>query len=262
MRDDAVEDGGTFLKRNPLLAAIKEEQLGRRDLEQRFDVSRTTIYRATEYFEDRGLIEPLNGGYRLTPRGQGVSAAIDQYHDLLAAADHLAPLIEYVDHPMFLRSLHLFEDAELLTADPGEPYRLTEWLTGKLAETDFFRGVDPVMGNAQQHEVGLERVEAGADIASVISRTRVAEWGDLTADRLAAAKRRLGECNAFIGDDLPFTLQIYDETVVVVGLDDDTGLPVVCAVTDRVDTRDWAMALYRRYRRAAEPVDVEGLAAQ
>jgi predicted transcriptional regulator len=255
-------EGAAFLEQQPILAAIREEPLGRGDLEQRFDVSRTTIYRATADLEDRGLIEPTNGNYRLTAHGLAVTASIDQYHDSLAAAERLAPLLEFVDHPILLRSLHLFEDAELLTADPGEPYWLTEWLTTQLAEVDFFRGLDPVMGNAQQHEIGLERVEAGADIASVISRTRVAEWGTTTADQLAAAKRRLGECNAFVGDDLPFTLQVVDETVVVVGLDDETGLPAVCAVTERAETRDWAMALYRRYRRNAEPVDVEGLVAQ
>lgn len=260
--DDEDGEGAAFFEQRPFLAAIREEQLGRRGLEQRFDVSRTTIYRTTADLEDRGLIEPTNGSYRLTAHGLAVTAAIDQYHDTLTTAERLAPLVEFVDHPILLRSLHLFADAELLTADPGEPYWLTEWLTGQLAEVDFFRGLDPVMGNAQQHEIGLERVEAGADIASVISRTRVAEWGDVTTEQLAAAKQRLGECNAYVGDDLPFTLQIVDETVVVVGLDDETGLPAVCAVTERAETRDWAEALYRRYRRGAEPVDVEELAAQ
>lgn len=261
MREDDVGACVDFLERGPLLAAIQEEPLDRRELEQRFDVSRTTVYRATVDLEERGLIEQTDGSYRLTSHGRGVTAAIDQYQNSLAAVDRLGPLLEYVDHPILLRSLHLFEECEVLTADPGEPYWLTEWLTARLAETDFFRGLDPLMGNAQQHEVGLERVEAGADVASVISRTRVSEWGNTTTEQLAAAKRRLGECNAFVGDDLPFSLQIYDETVVVVGLDGETGVPAACAVTEFPAARDWAMALYHRHRRESEPLEIDELPA-
>lgn len=254
MKGDVTEEALTFLERRGLLAAIQEERLDRRSLETRFDVSRTTIYRATVNLEERGLIEPTTEGYRLTPYGRGVMAAIDQYRDALNAVDRLGSLLEYVDHPVFLRSLHLFSDAEVLIADPGEPYWLTEWLTDKLADVEFFRGLDPVMGNARQYEVAIERVEVGADMASVIDRERVSEWGDRTADRLAGAKRRFDDCNVFVGD-VPLTLQVYDETVVVVGLDEKTGVPAVCAATDRAAARDWALTLFRQCWREAEPLE-------
>jgi hypothetical protein len=74
-----------------------------------------------------------------------------------------------------------------------------------------------------------------------------------------AAVLRHPNCNAFVGDDLPFPLKIFNETVVVVGVDEETGVPGACLATDRAETLDWAEAVYRRCRNAADPVDPDNL---
>lgn len=260
MNQEDAEKGGALLRRTPLLDTIRAERPTRRDLRERFDLARTTAYRTTVDLEERDLVEPADEGYRLTPRGVGVAEAGKRYVESLETVERLHPLFDFVDHPLLHRSLHLFDDADVLTPDPDEPFRLTDWLVGQTAEADYYRSIDALMGTAQQFEIIVERAEAGADMEAVFTRQRLSGWADAAAEKVASVLR-FPNCNAFVGDDLPFPLKIFDETVVVVGVEEETGLPGACVATKRADTRDWAEAVYRRCRQAADPVDVADLVA-
>lgn len=260
MREEDINAGVAFLRRTPFLDAIRTDGLDRTDLRERFDVSRSTAYRTTVDLEERGLIEPTNAGYRLTPYGLTVVKAGERYVETLSAAERLQLLLEYVDHPLLADSLYLFADSEVITPEPDEPFRLIEWLMDRMTSVERYRSLVPTVGTAEQFDIPEERAEAGADMEVVFTHERLSGWAGAARERLAATLG-LPNCNGFVAAEEPFPLQIFDETVMIVGVDDEDGLPKVCVATERVEARDWAEAVFRRHRRRAEPVDVESLVA-
>lgn len=256
-REDATE-GATLLEQTPVLEAIREERLGRRDLQERFDVSRTTAYRTTVDLEERGLIERTDDVYRLTPHGVAVAAAGRRYAEGLAAAERLRPLLDSMAHPLFVRSLHLFADAEVLTPDPEEPFGLVEQLMDRLASADRYRCLVNTIGPARWFDIAADRAEIGVDMQAVFTRAGLAQIDDDAAERVATALR-LPTCRAFVGEAVPFSLNTFDDAVVVVGEDERTGIPNACAVTEREEAWEWAESIFRRYRRAGDPVDPDDL---
>lgn len=260
MDHEGLDEEAALLKRKHVLDALRDERLTRRDIEDRFDVARTTAYRTTVALEEQGLIESTDAGYRPTPHGVAVAAAGERYAEGLAAAERLRPLIEYLDHPLFVRSLHLFAEAEVRTPDPEDPFGLIEWLMDQLAGADRFRCLVDTIGPARWFEIAVERAEAGADMEAVFTREGLAQIDEEAAERVASVLR-LPNCNAFVGEEVPFSLNTFDDTVIVAGNDSQTGLPAACAVTERAETWDWAEALFRRYRREADRVAAEDLVA-
>lgn len=260
MNEEDAADGAALLHRIPVLAALKEEHLSRGDLQERLDISRTTAYRTTVALEGRGLIERTDDHYGLTPQGVAIAAIGERYADGLAAADRLEPFLSSVHHPDFVHSLHLFADAEVLTSDRDDPFGLIESLMDRLAAADRFRCMVDVVGPARWFDVAAERAAEGVDIEAVFSRTSLAQLDEDAAASMAKSLR-LPTCDVFVLDDIPFALNTFDESVIVVGEDEDTGIPNSCVVTDRRDAWEWAESLFRRYRRAAEPIEAEDLVA-
>lgn len=258
MNEEDATKGAALLERTPVLHALREEPLGRSDIQERLDVSRTTAYRTTVDLEERGLVERTNGDYRLTPRGLAVAATGDRYADGLAAAERLEPFLSSVHHPDFVHSLHLFADAEVLTPDRDDPFGLIESLMERLAAADRFRCMVDVVGPARWFDVAAERAAEGVDIEAVFSRTSLAQLDEDAAATMAQSLR-LPTCDAFALDDIPFALNTFDESVIVVGEDEDTGIPNACVVTDRRDAWEWAESIFRRYRQAADPIEAEDL---
>jgi len=260
MHQDEVEDALSLLKRLPFLSAIRDERLTRRELQERLGVTRTTVYRTTVDLEERELIERTDAGYRLTARGVGATAATEYYGESLALTNRLRPLLEFVDHPLLLRSLHLFADAEILRLDPNEPLRIGDWMRTRIGRTDRYRSLGSAYGSGQRLDEVVESAKAGTSMEVVYSRRDLQWWFDLGEEQMSTILAQ-PNCTAYVHDDLPSPLNLFDDTVVVVGVDERTGLPGVCAVTACVEAADWAETMFRRYRREAEPVDVEELVA-
>lgn len=260
MDEADVVEGATLLERIPILVALREERLGRRDLQEHFDVSRTTAYRTTVDLEERGLIERTNDHYRLTPHGVAVAAAGERYADGIEAAERLSPLLESMHHPLFVDSLHLFADAEVLTPDRDDPFGLVEWLMDQLATADRFRCLVNTIGPARWFELAADRAEAGVDMEAVFTRAGLGRIDDAAAERVASVLR-YPTCNAFVGEEIPFSLNTFDDAVIVVSEDERTGIPNACAVSERTETWEWAESIYRRYRRAADAIEPDELVA-
>lgn len=260
MDEEDAADGAALLQRTPVLDEIRGEHLSRGDLQERLDISRTTAYRTTVELEERGLVERTNGDYRLTPRGVAVAATGERYLDGLVAAERLQPVLETMHHPLFVGSLHLFADAEVLTTDPDDPFGLAQSLMERLATADRYRCLVNTIGPAQWFEIAADRADAGVDMAAVFTRDGIAQIDDEAAERVASVLDH-PTCRAFVGEDVPFSLNTFDDAVVVVSEDERTGIPHACAISERTEAWEWAESIFRRYRRAAEPVDGDELLA-
>lgn len=258
MRQEEAEAASALLKRAPLLAAMRTGTVTRRALQERFDLARTTAYRATVDLEERGLIERTGDGYELTSTGRAVVDSSGRYLESLAATERLRPLLEHVDEPDLLGSLHVLDDAEVMVADADEPFRLIDWWTEQSAVVDRLRILTVSTGRRKGFETIAGRVDAGADVEVVFSPNALEGAHRVAPDLLDQFVRREPP-PAYVHREIPFNLAIFDDTVAVVGTDADTGIPAVYVVSDETDAREWAERFYRRYRRESEPVTASDL---
>ncbi|MFC6976655.1 hypothetical protein ACFQL1_21290 [Halomicroarcula sp. GCM10025709] len=108
---------------------------------------------------------------------------------------------------------------------------------------------------ARGHPAGLEHARNGVDFEAIC--TPLALEADQNASQEAFDTIANAEApSLYTHPGLPFTMGIIDEVVIVGGFDDETALPVASITTDNPEARQWAGDLYRRYRDAADPLDL------
>jgi predicted transcriptional regulator len=247
-------DPEQVLARVPLLETTRDRPLDRAALQDELDISRATAYRWTSSLTDDGLLERTPVGYRTTGTGAAVVDTAERFERSLVAIDRLDPLLAALDVPELTRDIHLFADADLHTATPQNPSAPIEpWLehfeSFDRCRTLVVAGCPPAVT-----ELGLEHARNDVDFEAICTPLA------LQADRNASTEAFDTIANAegpslYTNPDLPFTMGIIDEVVILGGFDADTSLPVASVTTDAPAAREWATDLYRRYRRDATPLD-------
>lgn len=93
-------DAVAFLAGSPhrgaILDALREEAVPRRELDEAFDLSRTTLWRILAEFETRGWIVESGDGVALTTRGRLVAEAFEELRRTLCAIESLNDLLEHL----------------------------------------------------------------------------------------------------------------------------------------------------------------------
>jgi len=251
LREDDVRQS---LKRAPLLSAARDRAVDRSTLTDELDISRATAYRWTSALADDDLLERTRNGYRTTPAGAAVSDAADRFERTLSAIDRLRPLLEHVSAPEFTRNVDRFADATLAVATPQNPNEPLELWLDHFSSFDSSRGMIVAGCPPEITRLGIEHVESGADFEVICTPQAFA--ADQSGDSESAnAIVTAASTSLYTHPEVPFSMAIVDETVLVVGFDAETSLPVAAAATDDADAREWAEDLYRRYKREGEPLN-------
>lgn len=246
-----------LLRRAPALGALRDGPVDRRTFAERLNISRSTAYRATTTLVERGAAESVNGEYRTTPYGDAVERAARRFRAAVRGAERMRPVLDAIDHPSFIDHVHLFEDADVVRADPDDPYRVADRAVAALEDATEL--CCTVTGNAFPDTVdrlaglsgGPARVDAVVDAATV---TRIETLADRPLEDVVDATH----LSVTVGE-VPFTACVADgERVLVVGCEAPLGLPTVLAITDDPDAVEWSMRLFRRARATAEPVGRSG----
>jgi len=247
-------DPQRVLPRVPLLDATRDRQVDRATLQGELDISRATAYRRTSALTDDGLLERRPAGYRATGAGAAVVDVAERFERSLTAIDRLQPLLAELSAPELTRNIHLFADADLHTATPQHPSAPIEpWLdhfeSFDRCRTLVVAGCPPAVTRQ-----GLEHARNGVDFEAIC--TPLALEADQNAseeafDTIAGAEGP----SLYTNPDLPFTMGLIDELVIIGGFDAETALPTASVTTDDPDAREWATDLYHRYKRDAEHLD-------
>lgn len=243
-----------LLRRAPMLEALRDRPLDRRELEARLGISRATSHRFTRWLGDRGLIERIDGEFQLTELGRTVTAAVTGFKTDVATAVHLAPVLEALSGSENPVPLAAFGDAVITTPDSGDPYApMTRYLS-LVGRTTTLRGFDTwaiaptYMGEIQEH------ILDGMETELIDPRPIVEDGLDNYPERCVEVCVS-GNLTIRLHDSLPFGLAIFDDRVGIAVRDPETGALRAFVDTDSPAAREWAEAVYAGYE--AESVHLE-----
>lgn len=135
-----AEEIAVTRKRNTLLAALQSGPLYKRDIVDRLDISRSTVYRAIDELETAGLVTQQAGGWVTTDAGD---VAIDCYRAFLDDAHTILSESEFFEHiPADCGvPLVVLRDNHGITA--ADQYRLADHITDRVQTADCYRALLP-----------------------------------------------------------------------------------------------------------------------
>ena len=240
-----------LIRQKPVLDTLRDEGAAdRRELEQRLDVSRSTVHRFTRSLRNNGLIERTGNEFVLTPLGEVTAEKTAEFQSTIKTAREFAPILQATATQDVDIDIETFIGATVTTAAPGNPYRAVNRFMSLVEATDTLRGLDPASINPLHVDELYDRINGGMETEAVYPSKVVKE---LLASNPKRAQTVLGSGNLtlWIHDHLPFGLTLCDDRIGVGVYDDETGLLRTYVDTDSPTAREWAEDVYTKYRAEA-----------
>lgn len=252
----------SFLTRSPIrihiLSVLSERgELSRDQLRDQFDCDRTTLSRNLNALREHGWIRTTanNQTYTTATCGDLVADEFPRFAEKVETGINLRGFMKWVPDDAFDLDLRHLNDAEVVLADPNDPYAAVNQHVEAVKTTSSFNALLPVVG---QHglEVAVQRmkeVEARhefvveADCAEILQSEP--NYAELLEEGLDT-----GRLTVYVtGENIPYFVGIYDD-IVQVGVEDDEGMPRALLTTANDTAREWAEGKYEEYRQHAEPL--------
>ncbi|MWV40708.1 transcriptional regulator [Natrialba sp. INN-245] len=248
---------GDIVRHGPVLEALRDEPLDRREIEERLDVSRATSHRFTQWLDEQGFVEKRDGRFQLTGPGEAVADEVLRFEANVRTVHRLSPLLDAVceDHQEFV--LEPFVDANVTLAEPDNPYRPVERFLSLLVDSESFRGFNTthmaplVLGEFHQ------QIFEGSD-SEIIYLPPIVEKLFETYPERAKEATESGHLALRTRDELPYGLAIFDNRVGIGGYDEGTGLMQVFVDTDSQIACEWAEQVYASVRASSKPLEESG----
>ena len=247
---------GDIVRHGPVLEVLLEEPLDRREIEACLDISRATSHRYTQWLDEQGFVEKVDGRFQLTWRGTVIAEEVLRFEANVRTAHRMTPLLEAVceDHRDFV--LEPFVDARITVAEPDDPYKPIERFIALVSKSDTFRGFNTthmaplILGDFHQQVFGETDTE-------IIYLPHIVERLLKTYPERAQEAIDRGHLALRMRDELPYGLALFDERVGIGGYDETTGLMQVFVDTDAPIAVEWAERVYTSVRADSSPLDAK-----
>jgi len=243
-----------LLRRSPLLEELQDDELDRRELQDRLDISRATSHRHTRLLGELGVIERTDGEFQLTESGQLLTDAIGRFKREANSALNLAPVLDAVQEAPVEIDTEAFAGATVTSAEQGDVYSPVARFVALAQETETLRGIDTDLIAPLYMEEIQGRIVAGME-------TEVIGLPEVTEEILAGYPEKCfdacasGYLTVKLHDELPFGLALFDERVGIGVGEGETRTLQVFVDTDAPEVYEWAEAVYEAY--ASEAVLLE-----
>lgn len=255
MTPSELEGSISLLQRAHVLAACREGPVGRTTIAERADCSRSTAYRATSELEEQGLLERTDSGYRLTGAGGAMLDHVREFTRNHEGTAQVLPLFEYVDDREFVRRVHLFTNAELVTQDASSSYQIENRVKEIIDGTqEQMVGITNGLGSPALADAMIERIRAGVHVDWILP-TEMYDQFNAEYGKLSAHAAEDDQTAVSVREEIPIDLALYDETLVVIGFDHDRGVLGAVAITDDRSAVQWAEERFDECRSMAEQVE-------
>lgn len=226
----------------------------RRELETTTGISRPTLSRILNEFEERGWIErDIDGEYVATARGQCITIAFAPFMRSLQAIQHLGEAVSLLPRTELTIGLEHFRDATVREPVGPQPADFGEYLTRLLTGSSTYRLLSYAPGPPNM-DVDLEQLDQCLIFADHLIDYLGEFTGTSPRDQIA-----LGDEIYRYDGHVPCNLFIIDETVMIENAQVD-GIADGTAIESRNEVvREWAIEVFDRYRDGAEKLTLEDI---
>lgn len=238
------------LRHRHVFAVLREDDLERRELEERVGVSRATSHRYVRTLEDLGLAARQNGVVTLTDLGRDIADAVANFETDVVPRLQLGPLVDVMGEVSPPVDLDAFVDATITSAGAGDPYAPLTRFVSLVQETDTLRGINTCRIAPTYMEEFRERILDGM-------QTELIDLPEMNRDIMRRYPEKCvqvcvsGNLTLWVHgpqDVLPFGLVLFDERIAVGVYDTATGTLTELIDTDAPTARSWAEDVYDAYK--------------
>lgn len=256
-----MDRGGTeelfnkAVSRRDALEVLSEGPLYRRDLQERLDISKTTCHRIVHEFDEHGLIERTDDGYRLSPFGEEVAGEVDRAARNVTTARELEPLLSAFEATDLRFDVSLFADATVTQAQPDNPYPPINRFVELLREAETLRSLDRTsIAPPYVDEIFELILEGGLKIEAIYPRSVVEKLFSEYPDYHRRAAE-LGRGTLRVHDDISFGMSLFDDRVGLRAYDQRTGALELFTDTGNEEAVEWAEGVFETYRERSRDPD-------
>jgi predicted transcriptional regulator len=224
----------------------------KRTLVEDLGVSRSTVDRAARELESLELITYSADGYIPTPVCERAATRFFDLTDAIELRRQWEPFLRWVPNEEFDLDLRLLEDAELVVAEPGDPWAMINRHVQLIGKMDRGRFVLPYTG-MHAAETAHEQIVHNGAVCELIVEPSVAETFQSNPDYAQVVDEIMatGRLDVFIHEgELPYGLALVNGTAQIIVADGDD--PRALAETDAPDVWDWMEETYNDYRSASK----------
>ena len=242
---------GSRYRREILDAFVEHDTLTRQGVRDAVSASRSTVRRTVEAFIERGLIDSVTAGYRLTAAGRLLADGLEDMVERTRIVDEYEPFFRRLDASCHGLDPAWLDGATMTVSTETNPYRPAQTQTETVREAATFRGFLPAI-EIEGARLVHERITNGAFGAEIIVPATMRDT--LRSDPFASLFREQLATDRFdcwlAEETLPFYLGLPDEEGVEVGVDED-GIPRVLVQSTEPAFRSWGDETFDRYRTSA-----------
>jgi predicted transcriptional regulator len=245
-----------LVSRGDLLeVVVREAPVSTGALAGGLDASVSTVNRIVKGFVDAVVLERTDAGIVLTGYGEVVVAETLQFTRSIDTAEALhAPLDMLAETPVDF-DIEWFADATISQATPTDP-------CAPLARCDeLFTGIDRMRSVTDQLLVPTEVIQAtestiddGLDAAGVLSESALTLL-EARFPSILEQSTELENLTLWVAETVPFDLGLFDDHLLVLTTDDQSGVLSVLVDTDHPDAVAWGAAVFEACHADAKPVE-------
>lgn len=259
---DPPLDDIAFLSRSnhrvDVLTELARDERTRRDLRETTGVSRPTLGRVLDGFQERGWISNEGREYALTPLGR---LLVEEFSDLMNTVETIQELSELAPRLPLEEldfDLRLLAEARITTPSPTDAtahVRREEELAECAKNIRFF------CNSAHPHTVKVYRdrvVEDGQQLEAIIAGEAMDAASDdpemeaSLQDLLASERTTIYRYDGIV----PVMVGLLDDTAIIQPLD-DAGIPCALIETDNRVIRTWVKETIDSHQSEAEKITID-----
>jgi predicted transcriptional regulator len=244
----------TVIKRIKFLETLYEKPKDKPALAEELGMSRSTVDRGIRELETAGLTRYTNGEFTLTTIGEITVSGLFDLIGTIEQRQRLNPFLKWVPDGTFDIDIDLVSDADLLVAEPGDPWSMINRHVELVKTMDDLRALLPFTG-LHAHEAGHKQVvEHGAGGELVVEPKIIdihmsePKYADLSEEIIATGRFDYFE----YPEQLPYALAIIKNTVQIVVSEGDE--PRALLESDSPEVKNWAEEKYDEYKQQSEKI--------
>ncbi len=243
-----------LIRRAPTLTVLREGACDRGTLEGRLDVSRVTSHRLTRWLGERGLVERVDGEFRLTALEEAIEGRVTAFKTGVTTALQLAPVLVALEDRYPSVPLEAFDDAVVTSPAHGDPHAPMMRFVSLVRETTTLRGFDTwTIAPTYMDEIQA-RILDGM-VTDLIDPVPVVEDVMERYPERCVEVCVSGYLTIRLHDSLPFGLALFDDRIGVAVCDQETAALTAFVDTDDVRARVWAESVYDSFKDESIPLE-------